>query len=195
MKSVETEIRFKLNGRDVCLNVPVTMKTLTMLRDKLGMTGTKYACGEGECGACTIKVDGQTLNSCLMYAVDCDGRELVTIEGLRTPEGLHPMQQAFVDHGAIQCGFCMPGMIMQADYLVENNPKLTREEAQRGLEAIFAAAPATPRCWMPWRPWSRRRSAAVTAKRAPCHTSDRTLLKRAKSCKRTPAFHPSPRPP
>ena len=134
MMSVETEIRFKLNGREVSLKVPVTMKTLTMLRDKLGMTGTKYACGEGECGACTVKVDGQTVNSCLMYAVDCDGRELVTIEGLHTPQGLHPMQQAFVDHGAIQCGFCMPGMIMQADYLVENNPKLTREEAQRGLE-------------------------------------------------------------
>ena len=123
MKSVETEIRFKLNGRDVCLNVPVTMKTLTMLRDKLGLTGTKYACGEGECGACTIKVDGTTLNSCLMYAVDCDGRELVTIEGLRTPEGLHPVQQAFVDHGAIQCGFCMPGMIMQTDGTMKAEPR------------------------------------------------------------------------
>jgi aerobic carbon-monoxide dehydrogenase small subunit len=134
MMSVETEIRFKLNGREVCLKVPVTMKTLAMLRDKLGMTGTKYACGDGECGACTIKLDGKTVNSCLMYAVDCDGRELVTIEGLRTPEGLNPVQQAFVDHGAVQCGFCMPGMIMQADYLVENNPSLTREEAQRGLE-------------------------------------------------------------
>ncbi|MBS0614868.1 MAG: (2Fe-2S)-binding protein [Proteobacteria bacterium] len=132
--SVETEIRFKLNGSEVHLKVPVTMKVLQMLRDKLGMTGTKYACGEGECGACTIKVDGSTINSCLMYAVDCDGREIVTIEGLRSPEGLNPMQQAFVDHGAIQCGFCMPGMIMQADYLVESNTGLTREQAQRGLE-------------------------------------------------------------
>ena len=69
-----------------------------------------------------------------MYAVDCDGREVVTIEGLRTPEGLHPVQQAFVDHGAVQCGFCMPGMIMQAEYLVENNPGLSREDAKRGLE-------------------------------------------------------------
>ena len=134
MKSVETEIHFTLNGREVSLRVPVTMKTLAMLRDMLDMTGTKYACGEGECGACTIKVDGKTVNSCLMYAVDCDGREVVTIEGLRTPEGLNPMQQAFVDHGAVQCGFCMPGMIVQADYLVENNPRLTRQEAQRGLE-------------------------------------------------------------
>ncbi len=134
MMSAETEIRFKLNGREVGLKVPVAMKTLAMLRDLLGMTGTKYACGEGECGACTVSIDGKTVNSCLMYAVDCDGREVVTIEGLRTPEGMHPVQQAFVDHGAVQCGFCMPGMIMQAHHMIENNPKLTREEAQRGLE-------------------------------------------------------------
>ena len=134
MMSVETEIRFKLNGREVGLKVPAAMKTLAMLRDKLGLTGTKYACGEGECGACTVSVDGQTVNSCLMYAVDCDGRDVVTIEGLRTPQGLHPVQQAFVDHGAVQCGFCMPGMIMQARNLIDNHPELTREEAQRGLE-------------------------------------------------------------
>lgn len=134
MMSVETEIRFSLNGRPVSLKVPATMKTLAMLRDRFGMTGTKYACGEGECGACTIEIDGETVNSCLMYAVDCDGREVVTIEGLRTPEGLHPVQQAFVDHGAVQCGFCMPGMIMQARNLLANNPELTREQAQRGLE-------------------------------------------------------------
>ncbi len=134
MTCVETEIRFKLNGREVRTKVPADMKTLAMLRDQFDMTGTKYACGEGECGACTVSVDGKTVNSCLMYAVDCDGREVLTIEGLRTPEGLHPVQQAFVDHGAVQCGFCMPGMIMQADYLVKGNPDLTREQAQRGLE-------------------------------------------------------------
>ncbi|HOL36962.1 MAG TPA: (2Fe-2S)-binding protein [Rubrivivax sp.] len=134
MSCVETEIRFQLNGREVRLDVPVTMKTLQMLRERLDLTGTKYACGEGECGACTIQVDGQTVNSCLMYAVDCDGRELVTIEGLRTPAGLHPLQQAFVDHGAVQCGYCTPGMIMQAHGLLQKNPALTREEACRGLE-------------------------------------------------------------
>jgi len=132
--SLKTEIRFRLNGRPVTVEVPVTMKTLFMLRDVLDLTGTKYACGEGECGACTIKLDGKTINSCLMYAVDCDGRDVVTIEGLKTTEALHPMQQAFVDHGAIQCGFCMPGMIVQADYLAENNPELSREEMCRGLE-------------------------------------------------------------
>ena len=134
MMSLKTEIRFRLNGRPVTVEVPVTMKTLFMLRDVLDLTGTKYACGEGECGACTIKLDGKTINSCLMYAVDCDGREVVTIEGLKTEEALHPMQQAFVDYGAIQCGFCMPGMIVQADYLAENNPELSREEMCRGLE-------------------------------------------------------------
>ncbi len=134
MICVETDIRFTLNGREVALKVQATMKTLDMLRDQLGLTGTKYACGEGECGACTVRVDGKTVNSCLMYAVDCDGRDVVTIEGLRTPEGLNPMQQAFVDHGAVQCGYCTPGMIMQAQYLVDNNPGLTREQVQRGLE-------------------------------------------------------------
>ena len=132
--SVEIEIGFELNGREVRLKVPPAMKTLAMLRDRLDLTGTKYGCGEGECGACTIEVDGKTVNSCLMYAVDCDGREVLTIEGLRTPQGLHPVQQAFVDHGAVQCGFCMPGMIMQARSLLEDNPGLTRAQAQRGLE-------------------------------------------------------------
>lgn len=134
MMSLNREINFRLNGRPVSVTVPVTMKTLSMLRDVLDLTGTKYACGEGECGACTIRLDGKTINSCLMYAVDCDGRELITIEGLATENALHPMQQAFVDHGAIQCGFCMPGMIVQADYLAENNPELSREEMCRGLE-------------------------------------------------------------
>ena len=132
--SLQTEINFTLNGRPVAVSVPVTMKTLTMLRDALDMTGTKYACGEGECGACTIRLDGKTVNSCLMYAVDCDGRDLVTIEGLKSEDAMHPMQEAFVDYGAIQCGFCMPGMITQADYIAEKNPDLQREEMQRGLE-------------------------------------------------------------
>jgi aerobic-type carbon monoxide dehydrogenase small subunit (CoxS/CutS family) len=132
--SLKVDIKFTLNGRPVSTSVPATMKTLTMLREVLEMTGTKYACGEGECGACTIRLDGKTVNSCLMYAVDCDGRDLVTIEGLKSEDALHPMQQAFVDHGAIQCGFCMPGMIMQADYLAERNPDLDRKEMERGLE-------------------------------------------------------------
>lgn len=132
--SLQTEISFRLNGRDVSTRVPVHMKTLNMLREVLDLTGTKYACGEGECGACTIILDGKTVNSCLMYAVDCDGRDITTIEGLKTASQLHPMQEAFVDHGAIQCGFCMPGMIVQATYIAENNPHMSRKEMCRGLE-------------------------------------------------------------
>ena len=132
--SATVDISFKLNGVERRVTVPAQMNALDMLRDRIGLTGTKYACGEGECGACTIEVDGMTINSCLMYAVDCDGRELRTIEGLKTAGKLHPMQQAFVDHGAIQCGFCMPGMIMQANYLVEENPGITRKQMRRGLE-------------------------------------------------------------
>jgi aerobic carbon-monoxide dehydrogenase small subunit len=132
--TINVDIEFVLNGRRVQANVPADMSALTMLRDKLGMTGTKLACGEGECGACTILIDGQSVNACLMYAVDCDGREILSIEGLRTEEVLSDIQQAFVDHGAIQCGFCTPGMIIQAKYLVDNNPTLSLEQLQRGLE-------------------------------------------------------------
>jgi len=136
--SLEIEIEFNLNGRQVRTKVPPTMTTLSMLREKCGMTGGKLACGEGECGACTVRIDDATINSCLMFAVDCDGRKVQTIEGLGSVNGLEIMQQAFVDHGAIQCGYCMPGMIMQARYLVDQNAAsgrtLSRDDIARGLE-------------------------------------------------------------
>ncbi len=131
--SSRVEIAFSLNGRPVRLAVPVEMSTLAMLRDELQLTGAKLACGEGECGACTVLVDGRSLNACLMYAADCDGREVETVEGLRGDD-LHPLQRAFVQHGAIQCGFCTPGLIMQAKYLVENGLATDREALKRGLE-------------------------------------------------------------
>jgi carbon-monoxide dehydrogenase small subunit len=127
-------IKFTLNGRVTRVTVPPDMSVLTMLRSQLDLMGAKLACGEGECGACTVLVDDDTVNSCLMFAVDCDGRQIQTIEGLRKGEDLDPMQQAFVDHGAIQCGYCMPGMIMQANYLVQKNPGVSREEIKRNLE-------------------------------------------------------------
>jgi len=132
--SLKIPIEFTLNGRLTRLKVPPDMSVLTMLREKLDLTGAKLACGEGECGACTVLVDDDTLNACLMFAVDCDGRQIQTIEGLRKGEDLDPMQQAFVNHGAIQCGYCMPGMIMQAKYLVQKNPGVSREEIKRNLE-------------------------------------------------------------
>ena len=136
--SLEIEIKFTLNGRVVRTQVPPTMTTLSMLREKFDLTGGKLACGEGECGACTVKIDDRTINSCLMFAVDCDGREIQTIEGLGKVGGLETMQQAFVDYGAVQCGYCMPGMIMQARYVVDQNSgsdhTLTRDDIARGLE-------------------------------------------------------------
>ena len=135
---MDIEIEFTLNGRPAKVKVPAMMTTLSMLREKFDLTGGKLACGEGECGACTVRVDGRTINSCLMFAVDCAGRELLTIEGLMTDSGLEIVQQAFVDHGAIQCGYCMPGMIMQARYLLDQQtdarPELTRDDIARGLE-------------------------------------------------------------
>ncbi len=132
--SLEKEIRFVLNGTPTTVAVPVTMNALGMIRDRLKLTGTKSGCEEGECGACTILVDGTSVNACLMFAVDCDGRELVTIEGIRTADGLSPLQQLFVEEWAIQCGFCTPGMVMQGTYLLSQNPEMSVEEIKRGIE-------------------------------------------------------------
>ncbi len=132
--STEQEISFTLNGKPARVRVPVLMSTLTMLREVLKLTGTKRGCDEGECGACTVLVDGRSVNSCLMFAVDCDGREVTTIEGLRTTEGLSLVQKAFVEHGAVQCGFCTPGLVMQASYLLGRGECLSAEEIRRGIE-------------------------------------------------------------
>jgi carbon-monoxide dehydrogenase small subunit len=132
--SIKQAISFTLNGKATTAEVEVTMDTLTLLRDVLGLTGTKLGCGEGECGACTILVDGRSVNACLMFAVDCDGREVTTIEGVRTAEGMHVLQEEFVNHGAVQCGFCTPGLVMQGIHLLEKNPELSEEEIKRGIE-------------------------------------------------------------
>ncbi len=132
--SCKKEISFTLNGRSVTVTIPVDMDTLTMLRDELDMTGTKLGCGEGECGSCTILVDGVSVNSCLMFAVDCDGREVTTVEGLITDKGKSILQEEFVNHGAVQCGFCTPGLVMQGTYLIKQDPGLSEEEIKRGIE-------------------------------------------------------------
>ena len=132
--SCRVDIACRVNGQDIALTVPATMSTLAMLRERLELTGAKLACGEGECGACTVLVDGNSVNACLMYAVDCEGREIRTVEGLRDAAGLDALQAAFVEHGAIQCGYCTPGLIMQAKYLLETRPDLNRESLSRGLE-------------------------------------------------------------
>jgi carbon-monoxide dehydrogenase small subunit len=132
--SASCDIAFTLNGVKRELNVPAGMSALEMLRDKLGLTGTKYGCGEGECGACTIIVDGATLNSCLMFAADCDGREVVTVEGVATSEAGERLRAAFVASGAVQCGFCTPGLMVQAAHLIAQHPGASEAEIRRGIE-------------------------------------------------------------
>ncbi len=132
--SANCDIEFTLNGVKRQLSVPAGMSTLEMLRERLGLRGTKYACGEGECGACTILVDGLTLNSCLMFAVDCDGRELQTVEGVAASELGARLREAFVANGAVQCGFCTPGLMVQASHVIEHNPAASEAEIRRGIE-------------------------------------------------------------
>jgi len=132
--SLKREIGFVLNGVRTRATVPVEMSTLAMLREVVGLTGTKYACGEGECGACTIIVDGLSTCACLMFAVDCEDRTLTTIEGLaRDPLGVK-LEQAFVEFGAVQCGFCTPGMVVQARQWLEAHPHPSRDEIRRAIE-------------------------------------------------------------
>ncbi len=129
----EMEINFTLNNRKYRLNVPVNITLLDVIREKLHLTGTKEGCGKGECGACTVLFNGRSANSCLILAPQADGAEVTTIEGIGTVDNLHPLQRAFVEEGAIQCGFCTPGMIMSSLYLLKKNPHPTEEEIREGL--------------------------------------------------------------
>jgi len=123
----KTSIRFELNGQVVHADVPNYRLLADMLREDLGLTGTKVGCGVGECGACTVLLDDEPVNSCLVLAASVNGRRLTTIEGLADEE-LHPLQRAFVEAGAVQCGYCTPGMILSAKALLDRNPCPTREE-------------------------------------------------------------------
>ena len=134
MASPTREIKFSLNGRSVSATVRVHVNALTMLRDQFELTGAKIACGEGQCAACTILVDGDSVNGCLMLAVNCDGREVTTIEGLDSVDGLDVIQQSFVDNWAVQCGFCTAGMIMQAKYLLSRHPHPSEDEIKYAIE-------------------------------------------------------------
>ena len=127
-------INFKLNGKDVTLNTEGTRKLLWVLRDDFGLTGAKYGCGMGICGACVVVVNNEAVRSCLTPVSDVKGKEVLTIEGLAQGDKLHPIQQAFMDEGAVQCGFCTPGMIMSAYVLLQKNPKITREQVITGME-------------------------------------------------------------
>jgi aerobic carbon-monoxide dehydrogenase small subunit len=128
------KISFTVNGRSVKLDVREDQRLLDLIRDDLQLTGTKEGCGEGECGACTILVDGQAVASCLMLAPQVDGKDILTIEGLAQGNELHPIQRAFVEKGAVQCGFCTPGFIMSAYALLSKNPYPSDEEIMAALE-------------------------------------------------------------
>ncbi len=127
------EIVLNVNGSQYPVEVKVNKTLLDVLRDDLGLTGTKEGCGTGDCGACSILLDGKPVNSCLVLAIEADGREIVTVEGLAQGEKLHPLQQAFVDEGAVQCGFCTPGMLISAQGLLNENPKPTEREVRQAL--------------------------------------------------------------
>ena len=132
--SLTHEIRFRLNGVAQRTQVDISLSALQLLRDVIGLPGTKYGCGEGECGACTILVDGASVNACLLFAVDCDGRELTTIEGLASNPHAQALREAFVAHGAVQCGFCTPGMVVQATHLLAGEARPDAATAKRAIE-------------------------------------------------------------
>ncbi|NLJ42380.1 MAG: (2Fe-2S)-binding protein [Bacteroidales bacterium] len=131
---MEQKIRFKLNGKTTEIVTDPNQTLLWVLRNQLGLTGTKYGCGTGFCGACTVLINKEATRSCMLPVSDIQGTEVITIEGLARGGKLHPLQQAFIDHDALQCGYCTPGMIMTAAALLMKNPSLTRQQIIEGLE-------------------------------------------------------------
>jgi len=126
-------IRIEVNGVSRKAFIEPTRMLVDFLRDHLGLTGTKKSCGSGNCGACTVILDGKAVNSCLILAAEADGQSVTTIEGLQENELLHPLQKAFVEYGAIQCGFCTPGMILTAKALLDQNPVPSEDQIREAL--------------------------------------------------------------
>jgi carbon-monoxide dehydrogenase small subunit len=127
------ELKFRLNGKDVQVDVRPDETLLQVLRERLRLTGTKVGCGEGECGACTVLVEGRPVDSCLYPALRCQGLKVETVEGLAGEKGLHPLQDAFIQSGAVQCGFCTPGMLMSAKALLDQDSSPSREDITQAL--------------------------------------------------------------
>jgi carbon-monoxide dehydrogenase small subunit len=131
---VKRELQINVNGDSYHLLVETHRTLLEVIREVIGLTGTRNGCDLGECGACTVLLNGHPVNACLVLAHEADGQEVLTIEGLARGGRLHPIQQAFIDHGAIQCGFCTPGMILATKALLDRNPEADREEIQKALK-------------------------------------------------------------
>ena len=126
-------ITLTVNGESEQVDVPSNLTLLGLLREKLALTGTKNGCTAGECGACTVLMDGEPVNSCMVLAVECDGAEIITVEGLAQDGQLHPVQQALIDSGGVQCGFCTPGILVTARALLDRNPHPSEEEICEAL--------------------------------------------------------------
>jgi aerobic carbon-monoxide dehydrogenase small subunit len=126
-------ITLHVNGERYHLDVPVNRTLLQSLREDVGLQGTKEGCGSGDCGACTVLIDGKPVNSCLMLAVSANGREITTVEGLAKDDKLHPLQEAFIQEGAVQCGFCTPGMLLTAKGLLDENPSPSEADIRKAL--------------------------------------------------------------
>jgi aerobic-type carbon monoxide dehydrogenase small subunit (CoxS/CutS family) len=129
----EVEIELKVNGTSYQVKIKPWRTLVEVLREDLGLMGTKKSCNEGECGACTLILDGRSAASCLVLAIDAQGRDILTIEGMSEGETLHPIQESFLKHGGLQCGFCTPGMVMSAKALLDENPTPTLEETRRAI--------------------------------------------------------------
>jgi len=128
------KIGFDLNGKSVSAKAPADTTLLVFLRDVLGLTGTKEGCAVGECGACSVLLDGRLVNSCLVLAAQAAGRKVITIEGIRGPEGgPNDLQQAFIDYGAVQCGYCIPGMVLAGEALLASNPNPSRQQIRASI--------------------------------------------------------------
>ena len=139
------EITLNVNGADQRVSAAEDEMLLYVLRDRLNLTGTKYGCGEGQCGACTVLIDGRPTRSCQMHATAVSGRKITTIEGLESDGKLHPVQQAFLDEEAFQCSYCTPGMILSAVGLLKTNPKPSDEEIIRGMNGNICRCGTYPR--------------------------------------------------
>jgi carbon-monoxide dehydrogenase small subunit len=156
MKKNKYHLRFTLNGIETSLDIEAGISALQLIRDVLELKGTKEGCGIGECGACTVVVDGKAVNACLMFAAQLDGRDVLTVEGLGEDVALHPIQQSFIEHHAVQCGFCTPGILMSTRALLEENPNPDRAEIVKavagnlcrctGYQSIIGAIDAAAKC-------------------------------------------------
>lgn len=134
---MEKLIKITVNGKKYEMAVEPNQTLVEVLRKQLGLTGTKVGCEMGDCGTCTVIMDGKAVNACLVLAVQADGREILTIEGLARDEALHPLQESFVMEGAIQCGFCTPGMIMSAEALLTENPDPNEAQIREGISGVL----------------------------------------------------------